>query len=379
MEDYYQILGVSPDASAEEIRAARNRKAMDFHPDRLSSVSEGVRHLAEEQLKTVNGAYEVLSDVKKRREYDAEWFQTYSPPKPVVRPSIIRFDDAIPGDSYTGSFTIRNHGGTYTNLWFSDPDSWVKVTGYESVNDTDELPLRVNLELIGQEWNKRYTETITVRLDDVETTVRVELQTKTAPAPRTEARAATAGASVTPRATGAGTAWPTGVAPSRNASGLSISGLFKAFVSLCVIGVIIAIGIAVFARSQSSSPTVAEISNFNVIRSGDFLRLSFSLLDANGQFVASDGEASVSIRDNKGAIVGMQIQGQTVRFSKEEFKSDLGSLAYSWFVSKAGLRFAVLPGEADIDRMRKVSFNLTVPPRGSDVVLSVEDAKKISE
>lgn len=379
MEDYYEILGVSPDASAENIRAARNRKAMDFHPDRLSSVSEPVRNLAEEQLKNVNRAYEVLSDVQERKKYDAEWIQTHSPPKPVVRPSIIRFDDAAPGDFHTGSFTIQNQGGAYTKLWFSDPDSWVKVTGYESVSDADELPLRVNLELIGQEWNKRYTETITVRLDDVETTVRVELHTKTTTADvRSGTRAATASSGATPRATSAGTAWATGGAPRRNVSNKSIPGLFKVFVSLCVIGVILAVGIAVTIQSQSSSPTIAEISNFNVVRSGDFLRLTFSLLDANDQFVASDGEAFVLIRDNRGAVVPMQTQEQTVQFSKKQFNLESGTPTYSWSIRTPNIEFGTIPMPAKIDTIREVAFftvSSTITLQNGDVIFQTEDKR----
>lgn len=78
LEDYYRILGVDPKASAEQIREARNRNAMDLHPDRLPGVSDAVRHLAEEQLKAVNRAYEVLGDLEERRKYDAERFQTYT-------------------------------------------------------------------------------------------------------------------------------------------------------------------------------------------------------------------------------------------------------------------------------------------------------------
>ena len=84
-EDYYQILGVALDASPEDIKQAFRKKALDYHPDRLGGVSESVRCLAEEEMKKINQAYEVLKDPHKRRQYDSKW----TIPKPIrekVRP-----------------------------------------------------------------------------------------------------------------------------------------------------------------------------------------------------------------------------------------------------------------------------------------------------
>lgn len=62
--DYYQTLGVSRDASAEEIRKAFRRLARQFHPD-VSKEPD-----AERRMKEVNEAYTVLSDPEKRAAYD---------------------------------------------------------------------------------------------------------------------------------------------------------------------------------------------------------------------------------------------------------------------------------------------------------------------
>ncbi|KPJ62060.1 MAG: integrase [Deltaproteobacteria bacterium DG_8] len=63
--DYYSVLGVKRGASEEEIKKAYRRLAMQYHPDRNPDKKD-----AEERFKEVNEAYAVLSDKKKRQEYD---------------------------------------------------------------------------------------------------------------------------------------------------------------------------------------------------------------------------------------------------------------------------------------------------------------------
>jgi len=64
-KDYYKILGVSRDASEEEIKKAYRRIAMQYHPDRNPGNKE-----AEEKFKIASEACEVLRDPEKRRIYD---------------------------------------------------------------------------------------------------------------------------------------------------------------------------------------------------------------------------------------------------------------------------------------------------------------------
>jgi curved DNA-binding protein len=65
-KDYYQILGVSPDADEKTIRQAFRKLARQYHPD----VNPGDR-AAEEQFKAINEANQVLSDPEQRKKYDA--------------------------------------------------------------------------------------------------------------------------------------------------------------------------------------------------------------------------------------------------------------------------------------------------------------------
>ena len=62
--DYYEILGIERDASAEEVKRAFRRLAMQYHPDRNSEPG------AETRFKEINEAYEVLSDSERRAAYD---------------------------------------------------------------------------------------------------------------------------------------------------------------------------------------------------------------------------------------------------------------------------------------------------------------------
>jgi curved DNA-binding protein len=63
-KDYYDILGVKPDASEAEIKAAYRKLARQYHPDKNKEPG------AEERFKAINEANEALRDPEKRRAYD---------------------------------------------------------------------------------------------------------------------------------------------------------------------------------------------------------------------------------------------------------------------------------------------------------------------
>lgn len=63
--DYYEVLGVAKTATAEEIKKAYRKKAIQYHPDKNPGDKE-----AEEKFKEAAEAYEVLSDPQKRQRYD---------------------------------------------------------------------------------------------------------------------------------------------------------------------------------------------------------------------------------------------------------------------------------------------------------------------
>src|SRR5579871_956092 len=62
--DYYEVLSVTREAGAEEIKRAYRKMAMKYHPDVCKDPD------AADRIKEVNTAYEVLSDEEKRARYD---------------------------------------------------------------------------------------------------------------------------------------------------------------------------------------------------------------------------------------------------------------------------------------------------------------------
>ncbi len=66
-KDYYEILGVKKDSTAEQIKKAYRSLALSHHPDRVPAEK---KKEAEEQFKEISEAYGVLSDAKKRQMYD---------------------------------------------------------------------------------------------------------------------------------------------------------------------------------------------------------------------------------------------------------------------------------------------------------------------
>ncbi|MEI6277468.1 MAG: DnaJ domain-containing protein, partial [Prolixibacteraceae bacterium] len=63
--DYYEVLGVSKSATAEEIKKAYRKKAIQYHPDKNPGDKA-----SEEKFKEAAEAYEILSSAEKKQRYD---------------------------------------------------------------------------------------------------------------------------------------------------------------------------------------------------------------------------------------------------------------------------------------------------------------------
>ncbi len=119
--DYYEILGVSKNASLDEIKKAYRKLAHQYHPDKGGDA---------EKFKEINEAYQVLSDPEKRKQYDA----------------------------FGHSFDSASHSGFYQNVWgsedFDDVFSRFRDSGFEDFFkdifggfDTREKRTRINLDI----------------------------------------------------------------------------------------------------------------------------------------------------------------------------------------------------------------------------------------
>ncbi len=69
-KDFYEVLGLSKGASEDEIKKAYRKKAMQYHPDKVSQGTEAEKKEAEKNFKEINEAYQVLSDPQKKQQYD---------------------------------------------------------------------------------------------------------------------------------------------------------------------------------------------------------------------------------------------------------------------------------------------------------------------
>ena len=135
--DYYKVLGVSRDATRDEVRKAYRRLASKYHPD--ISTEPG----AETRFKEITEAYEVLKDDKKRRAYDqlgSNWQagQRFEPPPDWS--SQFDFSDALGSlDGFSDFFeSLFGGGGFGSNRGFS--------TNSSNTPRTDRAELKVTLE-----------------------------------------------------------------------------------------------------------------------------------------------------------------------------------------------------------------------------------------
>lgn len=125
MSSYYDILGVAPTASVDEIRKSYRRLALRWHPDKnQNNLAEATRRFRE-----ISEAYEVLSDAERRSVYDAnrsnrrsdfEWPSTFvfRDPQEIFRDFFTFFDELDPLSS-----TYHEHDFHHTNVFSSTSTS----------------------------------------------------------------------------------------------------------------------------------------------------------------------------------------------------------------------------------------------------------------
>lgn len=145
--DYYEVLGVKKDASADEIKKSFRRAAIEHHPDRGGS---------EEKFKELNEAYEVLKDTEKRKRYDQFGHagvggasgNPYAGGNPFggVQGQNINFDfgDLGLGDIFSSFFGGGQQQGQPRQARGRDVESGVEISFEQAVFGT-EVDLTLNL------------------------------------------------------------------------------------------------------------------------------------------------------------------------------------------------------------------------------------------
>ncbi len=104
-KDYYKILGISKEASQEEIKKAFRQLARKYHPD----VNQGNKE-AEEKFKEINEAFQILSNPKKKEQYDQYGSSAFSADDIAgFRNFRFNFDDLFSDFGFGDIFDIFNH------------------------------------------------------------------------------------------------------------------------------------------------------------------------------------------------------------------------------------------------------------------------------
>jgi curved DNA-binding protein len=122
-KDYYKTLGISKDASQEDIKKAYRKLAMKHHPDHAKGKTN------EDKFKEISEAYAVLSDPEKKKEYDtfgSEGFQQRFSQEDIFRGSniedILR-EFGFGGGSLFGNFSRGKKAGARGSRFSFDPES----------------------------------------------------------------------------------------------------------------------------------------------------------------------------------------------------------------------------------------------------------------
>ncbi len=131
VKDYYQVLGVAPDASADEIKKAYRRLAKQYHPDANPTDAK-----AADRFKEVSEAYSVLSDEQKRKQYDSmRRFGAFGG-RGGGGTGSVRFEDFDVGGGFPGF-------GGLGDLFSSIFGRGKRATGVEPIELVVEIPFRV--------------------------------------------------------------------------------------------------------------------------------------------------------------------------------------------------------------------------------------------
>ena len=206
-EDFYAILGVSPNATLEEIKQGYYKALKANHPDKHTMMKSDYQaaceksgvpedeeilrkydkniHEAEQRAKAINNAYETLSDSDKRAVYDLLRDTQSIAPRIVISVTELDFGTLVRGKQRTLTFTVDNLGGRiqtgFDIAWERQPEWADFITHFDSQYGFP-VTVRVDVQTTGIK-PRHYTANIKVVADRDVQTVTIRLIVK-APIPK---------------------------------------------------------------------------------------------------------------------------------------------------------------------------------------------------
>lgn len=110
MKNHYQSLGIKPNATLEEIKTSYRKLALKFHPDK----NDGDKFFSE-RFKDILEAYEILSNVEKRKSYDKDWNNFFNPQQKSTEKSN---QENYTKENYTESYSTPKKNESNSNFPF---------------------------------------------------------------------------------------------------------------------------------------------------------------------------------------------------------------------------------------------------------------------
>ncbi len=100
MATHYELLGLTPSASPEEVRAAYRALARRYHPDTQHDVDAATAARSRQTMAALNAAWAVLGDPARRRAYDTSLGRPQPAPRPMGQPNRPSWDwQPLPDDT----------------------------------------------------------------------------------------------------------------------------------------------------------------------------------------------------------------------------------------------------------------------------------------
>jgi len=185
--NYYEILGVQPDATPDQVKKAHHRLAKVHHPD-FATLENTAGETTYQKL--LNEVYDVLSDPVKRKRYDESGYclktdtpppseSTEEPPVLVVQISeLLRKTELEVDTTHQTELVIENQGraAKVVDISYTPHDKWLKIVSVQKLGER-EAQIIVIIDTHDLSLNQHYSGSITIMMDQTHATISISFQT----------------------------------------------------------------------------------------------------------------------------------------------------------------------------------------------------------